>query len=321
MAEVRPRRKPRLAVVVPCYNEQAVLRETSKRLVSLIDDLVRRGEIAPESFLYFVDDGSVDSTWDLLLELNKADGRTKALKLARNFGHQNALLAGLMSVKDRADCVVMMDADLQHDESAIYSFLERYKRGTEIVYGVRRDRATDPYLKRLGSRSFYWLMRAMGVKILADHPDYRLVSAKVLNALADYREVNLFLRGIFADLGFKSEIVPFDVHERFAGESRYPLRKMLAFAMNGITAFSVVPLRMVAIAGAVIVFASLCLAVYVLVTALRGNEVPGWASTVLPIYGLGGFQILMVGLVAEYIGRIYSEVKARPRFIKEEELG
>jgi glycosyltransferase involved in cell wall biosynthesis len=314
------RAQPRLAIVVPCYNEAPVVRETAGRITGVLRDLITAGAIRPESFIYFVDDGSIDGTWNIVCELHKADPLIKALKLARNFGHQNALLAGLMSVKDRADCVITMDADLQHDESAIYGFLERYKQGADIVYGVRSNPGNDSYIKRGGSSLFYWLMRSMGVRIIKDHPDYRLVAAPVLNALAAYREVNLFLRGIFADIGFRSELMPFDTRERFAGTSHYSLGKMLAFALDGITSFSVLPLRLIGIAGAAIMLAALSIGGFVIVSAIRGNVVPGWASTVLPIYVLGGLQILIIGILAEYIGKIYSEVKQRPRFIKEREL-
>jgi polyisoprenyl-phosphate glycosyltransferase len=311
---------PRLGIVVPCFNEEQVLRETGSRLLALMNELLEKKQLSNESFIYFVDDGSRDATWSVLCEMHQADPRAKALKLSRNFGHQNALLAGLMTIKDRVDCAVTLDADLQHNEQAIASFVEKYKGGAEIVFGVRNDRATDPYLKKVGSQMFYRLMRGLGVRILADSPDYRLVSTKALNALADYQEVNLFLRGVFLDIGFKTATVPFEVRERFAGKSQYSFRRMLTFALDGITAFSVVPLRLVAIAGALIVLVSMCFALYALAVAVRGIEVPGWVSTVLPIYALGGFQILTLGVVAEYVGRIYTETKARPRFIKEEEL-
>jgi polyisoprenyl-phosphate glycosyltransferase len=306
--------------VVPCYNEEQVLKETALRLLSVLNGLIEKGELSRDSFICFVDDGSADSTWSVLRELHRTDSRAKAVKLSRNFGHQNALLAGLMSIKDRVDCAVTIDADLQQNEAAIPSFVEKYKAGAEIVFGVRNDRATDPYLKKVGSRTFYRLMRGLGVRILADSPDYRLVSTKALNALADYHEVNLFLRGVFHEIGFKSATVPFDVRERFAGKSQYSFGRMAGFAMNGITAFSVVPLRLVAMAGALIVLVSSFFALYALTVAIRGVQVPGWVSTVLPIYALGGFQILALGVVAEYVGRIYTEAKARPRFIKEEEL-
>lgn len=314
------RTRPRLAIVVPCFNEELVIQETVRRLAGVLRDLREKGQIASESFLFFVDDGSIDRTWSMLREFNQSDREVKGLKLARNFGHQNAVLAGLLTVRHRADCVISMDADLQHDEQAIYSFLDKYRQGADIVYGVRRNAGTVPISKRLGSSVFYWLMSSLGAKVIKNHPDYRLISAKVLDTLADYKEVNIFLRGIFANMGFKSEVVYFDVHERLAGTTHYSWTKMIGLALDGVTSFTVAPLRMIAIGGVLITLGALAIAVFIVVSALRGNVVPGWASTVLPIYVLGGLQIMTLGLVAEYIGKIYSEVKQRPRFISEQEL-
>jgi glycosyltransferase involved in cell wall biosynthesis len=314
------RTRPRLAIVVPCFNEELVLPESARRMGAVMRDLKDKGRVATESFLYFVDDGSIDGTWNLLCELNQADRQIKALKLARNFGHQNAVLAGLLTVRNRVDCVISMDADLQHDEHAIYAFLDKYRDGADIVNGIRRTSGSDSLSKKMGTSAFYWLMKSMRTGVLRDHPDYRLVSSRVLEALADYKEVNLFLRGIFANMGFQSEVVDFDVHQRFAGTTHYSWAKMIGLALDGITSFSVVPLRMIAIGGFLITLVALALSVFVVVSAVRGNVVPGWASTVLPIYVLGGLQIMIIGLVAEYIGKIYSEVKQRPRFICEQEL-
>jgi len=314
------RTRPRLAIVVPCFNEGPVIRETVRRLVGVIRDLRDKGQIARDSFLFFVDDGSVDNTWSVLREMNETEPEVKALKLARNFGHQSAVLAGLLSVRHRADCIVSMDADLQHDEQAIYAFLEKYRQGADIVYGVRRDAGNVPISKKLGSSTFYWLMRTMGAKVIKDHPDYRLISARVLDTLADYKEVNVFLRGIFANMGYKSEVVEFDVRDRAAGETHYSWTKMIGLALDGVTSFSVTPLRAIAVGGVLITLGALAVAIFVVVSAIRGNVVPGWASIVLPIYVLGGLQIMTLGLVAEYIGKIYSEVKRRPRFISEQEL-
>ena len=314
------RTRPRLAIVVPCFNEELVISETVHRLVAVLRDLLEKEQVAAESFLFFVDDGSVDKTWDLLCELNNSDPEVKGLKLARNFGHQNAVLAGLLTVQHRADCVISMDADLQHDPQAIYSFLDKYRQGADIVYGVRRDAGNVSLSKKLGSSLFYWLMTSMGANVVKDHPDYRLISAKVLDTLADYKEVNLFLRGIFANMGFRSEVVYFDVHDRVAGTTHYSWRKLIALALDGVTSFSVVPLRIIAIGGMLITLGALAVAVFIVFSALRGDVVPGWSSTVLPIYVLGGIQIMTIGLVAEYIGKIYSEVKHRPRFISEQEL-
>jgi len=314
------RTRPRLAIVVPCFNEELVIGESVRRLAAVLRDLREKGQVAPESFLFFVDDGSSDKTWELLRELNESNPEVKGLKLARNFGHQNAVLAGLLTVRHRADCVISMDADLQHDEQAIYDFLGKYSQGADIVYGVRRDAGNVPLSKKVGSSLFYWLMTSMGAKVVKDHPDYRLISARVLDTLADYKEVNVFLRGIFANMGFRSEVVYFDVHDRAAGTTHYSWRKMIGLALDGVTSFSVVPLRIIAIGGVLITLGALVMTAYIIVSAMRGHVVPGWASTVLPIYVLGGIQIMTIGLVAEYIGKIYSEVKQRPRFISEQEL-
>lgn len=319
-APARAATAPRLAIVIPCYNEELVLRETARRLLDVMRDLRARDQVAVDSFFYFVDDGSSDATWNVLAELNRSNREAKALKLARNFGHQNALLAGLLTVRNRADCVITMDADLQHDERAIAEFLAKYRDGADIVYGVRRDAGSASMTKKLGSSTFYWLMKSMGVKILKDHPDYRLISARVLETLSEYKEVNIFLRGIFANMGYKSDIVYFDVHDRAAGTTHYSWAKMIGLALDGITSFTVAPLRMIAVGGVLITLVALAISVYVILRAIHGDVVPGWASTVLPIYVLGGIQIMITGLVAEYIGKIYSEVKQRPRFIREQEL-
>ena len=312
--------KPRLAIVIPCFNEELVIRETVRRLLVVLRDLRDKGQVGTDSYLYFVDDGSTDSTWSILCELNQSEREVKGLKFARNFGHQSAVLAGLLSVRHRADCVISMDADLQHDEQAIYGFLDKYRQGADIVFGIRRDPGNVPVSKKLGSSVFYWIMSSLGAKVIKDHPDYRLVSAKVLDTLADYKEVNIFLRGIFANMGFKSELVYFDVHDRTAGTTDYSWTKMIGLALDGVTSFTVVPLRVIAVGGVLITLGALVMSAYVVISALRGDVVPGWASTVLPIYVLGGIQIMTIGLVAEYIGKIYSEVKQRPRFITEQEL-
>jgi glycosyltransferase involved in cell wall biosynthesis len=314
------RTRPRLAVVVPCFNEELVITETVGRLLTVLRDLQGKGQVASESFLFFVDDGSADKTWSILRDLNQSNPEVKGLKLARNFGHQNAVLAGLLTVRHRADCIISMDADLQHDPQAIYSFLDKYRQGADIVYGIRRDAGNVSLSKKIGSTVFYWLMTSMGAKVVKDHPDYRLISARVLDTLADYKEVNVFLRGIFANMGYRSDVVVFDVHDRAAGTTHYSWRKMISLALDGVTSFSVVPLRIIAIGGVLITLGALAVAVFVVVSAFRGDVVPGWASTVLPIYVLGGIQIMTLGLVAEYIGKIYSEVKQRPRYILEQEL-
>lgn len=312
---------PVLAVVVPCYNEEKVLPQTAARLLAVMEKTVASGAIQPASFLYFVDDGSRDQTWPLIERLHRGDARVKGLKLSRNFGHQNALLAGLLGVRERCDCVITIDADLQHDENLIPQFVEKHRQGADLVFGIRNDRKSDGFLKKTTALFFYHLMRLMGANIVRNHADYRLVSRRALEVLATYREVNLFLRGIFTTIGFRVDYLSFDVKERMAGSTKYSLRRMLSLALSGITAFSNVPLRVVTFFGFIIFLMSLIMAAYVLyVVLIQQNAVPGWASTVLPIYFLGGVQLLGIGLLGEYIGRIYTEVKDRPRFIKEREL-
>jgi len=311
---------PVLAVVVPAYNEEPVLEETAAKLVSTLDELRAKSKIHPSSFIYFVDDGSRDRTWEIIENLHRAKGVVKGLRLSRNAGHQNALLAGLLEVRNRMDCVVTIDADLQDDLSIIESMVDHFSAGHDIVYGVRKERNEDSFFKKYTALFFYRLMQWMGVELIYNHADYRLASRRVIDCLSDFREVNLFLRGIFPLIGFSSAEVYYDRKKRLAGESKYSFRKMISFALNGITSFSVTPLRVVTITGFLISFVTLLMSIWVLLGFLRGMTVPGWASTVLPFYLLGGFQILSIGLIGEYIGKIYKEVKARPRFIKETEL-
>lgn len=312
--------QPTLSIVVPCYNEQLVLEESSRRLLAVLCSLVEARRISPQSFIYFVDDGSTDKTWSMIAAFHERNPLIKGLRLARNVGHQNALLAGLLGVRERIDCAVSIDADLQHDEGAISLFLEKYNEGADIVYGVRQDRFPDAPLKRSTALGFYNLMRIMGVKIIKNHADYRLASRKALEAVSEYKEFNLFLRGVFVDVGFRSAVVPFQVRERFAGKSKYSLAKMVSFALDGITSFSVVPLRFVTFIGLAIFIFSCLMTIFILVSVARGNVVPGWASTVIPIYFIGGVQVMLMGLIGEYVGKIYKEVKGRPRFIKDIEL-
>lgn len=314
------RSAPALGVVIPCYNEDQVLEECARRVSRLLQELIAGGLIAPHSFIYFVDDGSVDSTWQIIEGLHRSEDLFKGLKLARNVGHQNALLAGLLSVAERVDCSITLDADLQHDERAIPAFLEHYRRGAEIVYGVRSDRAVDSSVKKYTALLFYRLMGFLGVKLIKNHADYRLISRKALLAIAEYKEVNVFLRGIVLDIGLPSAVVPFVVRKRLAGTSKYSFTRMLGFALDGVTSFSVVPLRIATLLGAIIFVFSFGMSLFVLFNFLRANVIPGWASTVIPIYFLGGIQIMLMGLIGEYIGKIYKETKARPRFIKDVEL-
>lgn len=303
-----------LYLVVPCYNEEEVLPETAKRLTHKLKVLCDMGKIARESRILFVDDGSKDKTWELIEALNKENPFVQGLKLSRNRGHQNALLAGLMEAKKRCDCVVSMDADLQDDVDALDEFLEKYQDGCDVVYGVRKQRDTDTFFKRTTAQGFYKVMKLLGVDVVYNHADYRLMSRRALEGLAEYREVNLFLRGIVPLIGYRSDYVYYDRHERFAGESKYPLRKMLAFAVDGITSFSVKPLKLISNLGILISFLSVLGLLYALISKLTGRAEAGWTAIVASIWLLGGLQMLCIGVVGTYIGKIYNEVKARPRY-------
>jgi glycosyltransferase involved in cell wall biosynthesis len=314
-----PESSPVLAIVVPCLNEELIIGDTARRLVEVLQKLTAAGKVDPESFIYIVDDGSHDATWEVIETLHASEARVKGLKLVRNVGTQNALLAGLLSVKEHADCVVTIDADLQQDEAVIETFLEKYKAGAHIVYGVRKGRA-DSYLKKATSSFFYNLMKLMGAKIIKHHSEYRLVSRKAIEAISEYREYNLFLRGIFVDIGYKSEIVPFTVRRRGAGTSKHNFRKLSSLALDGITSFSIVPLRLVTVAGLLVFLFSVLMTLFYLYHKIKGHTPPGWAGTIIPIYFLGGVQIMFLGIVGEYIGKIYQEAKSRPRYIKDTEL-
>ncbi|MBI4022816.1 glycosyltransferase family 2 protein [Candidatus Berkelbacteria bacterium] len=313
---------PTVAIVLPAYNEEAVIESSVTRLLALLDRFVRDQVMTRGSFLCFVDDGSRDRTWSLIQSSHDRDSRVRGIKLARNVGHQHAVLAGLLSVRDRVDCAISLDVDLQQDPAAIPEFVAQYRAGADIVFGVRQDRGADRLFKKWTALAFYRLMSFLGVRVIPNHADYRLTSQAVLQALAEYEEVNLFLRGIFSQMGFPTAVVHFTVTERRAGSSKYSPLKMVSFAWEGITSFSVVPLRLVTVTGFLVFFLSLGMSLFILASSLVGNNtVPGWASTTLPIYFLGGVQILCVGLLGEYIGKIYREVKRRPRFIIEQEVG
>lgn len=309
-----------IAIVVPCYNEGEVIAETASRLHALLTDLVQAGKVAVGSTVYFVDDGSQDDTWAKVMALVDSGGPFAGIKLSANRGHQNALFAGLCHAQGGA--VVSIDADLQDDIRIIADMVEAFAVGYDVVYGVRRRRDRDTWFKRRSAEFYYRLLRSMGVDVVFNHADYRLLSRRALEALKEYHEVNLFLRGIIPALGYRSTQVYYDRAERFAGESKYPFRKMLSFAVDGITSFSAVPLRMIAALG-VVIFAGACLlSGWVLWTRfISGNAVPGWASSVLPMYFLGGVQLLSIGVLGEYVGRIYLESKRRPRFHIEELVG
>ncbi len=309
-----------LYLVVPCYNEEDVLKETAKRLLSKVKSLAGKKVISSKSRIIFVDDGSEDTTWQIIEALHKKDSVYGGIKLSKNRGHQNALLAGLMTVKDSSDIVISMDADLQDDIHAIDAMVSEYKNGSEIVYGVRSSRKKDSFFKRNTALFFYRIMRKLGVDSVYNHADYRLMSARALAELGKFTEVNLFLRGLVPLLGFKSTVVEYERSERFAGESKYPLRKMINFAIDGITSFSIKPIRLVSSAGIAVSIISIFILLYSLVQHLLGNTVSGWTFTIFSIWLLGGIQMISMGIIGEYIGKIYSESKARPRFIIEKQL-
>lgn len=311
---------PVLGIVVPCYNEEEVLPETVTRLTHVLDRLVGERLVSPASFMLFVDDGSRDKTWELIESFRQTYPRVAGLKLARNAGHQSALLAGLNQASKTVDCAVSIDADLQDDPEAIREFIVKYHEGYDIVYGIRQSRSTDTAFKRGTAQSFYKLMSKLGAKIEYNHADYRLMSRRALEQLDRFKEVNLFLRGIVPMIGFKSTRVYYDRHERFAGESKYPLKKMLAFAWDGITSLSVTPIRLVTLAGTVLFVLSVLAGLYAVIQKLIGNTVTGWASLMVSIWFVGGIQLISLGLIGEYIGKIYKEVKHRPLYILEKHI-
>lgn len=312
----QPMRAPVLAIVLPCYNEEAILSETIARLTAMMNGYMEEGVIAPGSFLLFVDDGSRDRTLSILREHKSS--MVRSLKLSANCGHQSALLAGMHFVTGKVDCMISMDADLQDDISVTSQMLEAYNRGAQIVYGVRQSRGADTWFKKQTALSFYKLMQRMGVNLIFNHADFRLLSNKVLTEFGRYREVNLFLRGIFPKMGFTSATVYYDRQDRTAGETKYPLRKMLNLAMNGITSFSNVPLKIISYIGFLVFLGSVLASLWVVFVILTGRNAPGWASITLPIYFLGGVQLLALGILGEYISRIYLETKQRPVYHIEE---
>lgn len=306
-----------LYLVIPCYNEEAVLHETAKQLLEKMNSMFDRGMISRESKIMFVNDGSRDKTWEIIQELHESNPIYSGVKLSRNKGHQNALLAGLMTAKEKADMTISLDADLQDDVDVIDKMVEKYYEGNDVVYGVRSARDTDTFFKKFTAEGFYKIMQAMGVEIVFNHADYRLMSKRALEGLSEFREVNLFLRGIVPLIGYKSDIVTYERHERFAGESKYPLKKMLAFATDGITSFSIKPIRMITTCGFLIFAISILMLLYFLVVHFMGKTVHGWTSTIVSIWAIGGLQLLAIGIVGEYIGKIYLETKARPKYIIE----
>lgn len=311
---------PVLFIVIPCYNEQEALPITAKRLVELTDDMIARKIIDPASRIVLVDDGSKDETWRVISELHAANGRFEGVKLAHNAGHMNALWAGMTLSVERCDCVITIDADLQDDVNAMYGFLEEFDKGADVVSGVRSSREKDTFFKRTTAQGFYKLMGKLGVEMVYNHADYRLLSRRALQALLSFGEVNMFLRGMVPMLGFRTAKVYYERGERVAGESKYPLKKMIAFAMEGITSLSNKPIRYVTLLGAVCALLGVAMAVYVIVSLIGGHTVAGWSSLMMSIWLLGGLQLMALGLIGEYVGKIYMETKRRPKFILEEHL-
>lgn len=309
-----------LYIVVPCYNEEEVLHETAKRLLAKVNDLIKQEKIAKNSRIVFINDGSKDSTYEIIKSLHAENQIFSGINLSRNRGHQNALLAGLMTVKNYADIVISMDADLQDDIDAIDEMIEKYDAGADIVYGVRSKRETDTIFKKVTAEGFYSLTNKLGGEVVFNHADYRLMSQRALNSLAEFGEINLFLRGIVPMIGYKTDIVTYERHERFAGESKYPLKKMISFAIEGITSLSIKPLRMITTLGIIIFLCSIVMLVYSVVRHFTGQTIVGWSSIMVSIWAIGGLLLLAIGITGEYIGKIYLETKKRPRYIVSEFL-
>ena len=311
---------PVLAIVVPCYKEEAVLHETHKRLSQLLDRLTTEGRISPRSYILYVNDGSTDRTWEIIKEFYKNTSYACGLNLAGNVGHQNALMAGLNAVKERCDAAISIDADLQDDVNVIPEMVERYMEGNDIVYGVRRERKTDTFFKRTTALAFYRLMKTMGAKSVYNHADYRLMSSRAIQQLCRFRERNLYLRGLVPLIGYQTACVYYNRDKRFAGESKYPFKKMLNFAIDGITSFSVKPVRMIFWLGCIFLLIALCVTIWTLRAYFLHDTVPGWSSLMISLWLVGGTILVSLGIVGEYIGKIYIEVKNRPRYNEEELL-
>ncbi len=309
---------PIVYLVIPCYNEEEVLPETVKRLTAKMTGMIESGRADKQSRMLLVDDGSRDKTWEMISGYSDKNELVSGIKLAHNRGHQNALLAGLMTAREYCDCAISLDADLQDDVEVLDGFVDKFIDGCDVVYGVRNKRETDSFFKRTTALGFYKFMQVLGVDLVYNHADYRLMSRRALDALSEYKETNLFLRGMVPLIGYRSDYVYYDRHERFAGESKYPLKKMLSFAIDGITSFSVKPLKMISNFGVIVSFLSVIGLIYAFVSYFTGSAVAGWTAIVSSIWLLGGIQLLCIGVLGEYIGKIYSEVKARPRYKIEE---
>lgn len=304
----------RLAIVVPCYNEEEMLPLTTKGLTGVLSDLITKQKIAPDSYILYVDDGSKDSTWELIRKFHEEEKKVFGLKLAGNVGHQNALTAGMLNAMEHADIMISIDADLQDDTAVMEEMVDKFHEGKDIVYGVRNDRKKDSFFKRTTAQMFYKVMAAFGVKTVYNHADYRLMSKRALQEFSKYQEINLYLRGVMPLIGYETDCVYYERKERVAGESKYPLKKMLALAWNGITSFSVKPIDFITALGGFLIFLCVIAAVYALVSYCNGHTVPGWTSLILSIWFLGGMQLVAIGMIGQYIGKIYIEVKHRPRY-------
>ena len=308
----------KLYLAIPCYNEEEVLRDSAGKLLNKYNSLMEQGKITADSKIVFIDDGSKDRTWEIIKELHEKNPVYQGIKLSRNRGHQNALLCGLITLKDKADVEISIDADLQDDINAFDAMLEKFEEGCDVVYGVRSKRETDTFFKRFTAEAFYKILNKLGAKVIFNHADFRLMSKRALEAFSQYKETNIFLRGMVPLVGYKSDVVTYERFERLAGESKYPLKKMLALAWEGITSLSIQPIRMITWLGGIIFVISFIMIIYSLISLIAGTAVSGWASTLCSIWALGGLQLLAIGIIGEYIGKIYLETKRRPRFIVEE---
>lgn len=310
----------KLYLAIPCYNEQEVLYDTTEKLTAKFDSMIDDGKITADSKIVYIDDGSKDKTWEIISELHKSNRYVNGIKMSRNRGHQNSLLGGMLTIKDDCDCVISIDADLQDDINVFDKMVEDFENGSEIVYGVRSKRATDTAFKRMTAQGFYKILSLLGAEVVYNHADFRLMSRRALNALASFKEVNLFLRGLVPLVGYKSSIVEYERSERLAGESKYPLKKMLGLAWDGVTSLSMKPIRMITTLGVIVFCISILMLIYSVFMWAIGNTVSGWTSMTVSIWAIGGLQLLAIGVVGEYIGKIYMETKKRPRFIVDEQL-
>ncbi len=310
----------KLYLAIPCYNEEEVLRDSAVKLLNKYNAMMAENKITKDSKIVFIDDGSKDSTWSIIKELHNENPVFQGIKLSRNRGHQNALLCGLMALKDKADAVISIDADLQDDINTFDEMVKKFEEGCDVVYGVRSKRETDTFFKRFTAEAFYKILDKMGAKVIFNHADFRLMSKRALEAFSLYKETNIFLRGMVPLIGFKSDIVTYERSERLAGESKYPLKKMLALAWEGITSLSIQPIRLITWLGAIVFLISIIMIIYSLVSYFCGFAQSGWASTLCSIWAIGGLQLLAIGIIGEYIGKVYLEVKRRPRYIVDEFL-